>query len=216
MFSTGLVACVLIAVAGLMLFRMVRPRTMIAAAGLIACGIGSAVPAQDFAVAAKRSSFQVPGQTTGQATGQPAPAVATATNTATASDVQSATGPVWEHAVSRGPEITWGAAQERPATAAHVSKPQALFFVTSIGCGACQRGKTYLKTTVADAGWSASEAEDADFRIVDIYEHPDLARQYGVELVPTAIYLTSTGQVAERREGFDLTRNWTTTLRNLR
>lgn len=207
--SPGILLALFLAIAlgGLVLFLMARTRHKAGfAAGLLAviglCGIGSA---QDFAQAASRSPLpNVPSAAVNDAT----------VTTGTGSQTQT----------TPADPMDWTAATIRPkvdllASGCHevvAEAPQALVFVMERGCADCDRIQAYIQKTLIPKGWTSSVEPDADFRIIDIRKNPEIARLYGVEMVPTLIYLNRTGRIVDRRVGFQSGQQWTAPLLSCR
>lgn len=95
-------------------------------------------------------------------------------------------------------------------------RAQCLVFLRPKNCSECERQQAYITRRLPPLGWSVGTDADADFRIIDVLKHQDLATAYGVQVVPTTIYLNKQGKEVERIEGFPAPRNLTTQLNALR
>lgn len=193
--------CLAISLGGLLLFVMADRRSRKVLRGLatfgvaVAFAVGSCAWAQDFEAAATR---QPP-------TAQVAAANAvTVTTPADPMDwTPATTRPVIDPLVSGCQEIVTEA-------------PQALVFVMERGCSDCDRLLGYVRKELVPKGWVESDKPDADFRTIDIRKSPEIARLYGVEVVPTVIYTNRYGRIVDRRVGFQPGQQWAAPLLSCR
>lgn len=187
-----MVLCLAVSLGGLLLFVMAlrgEQARKQAVLWLIALCVGSScVYGQDFEAAARRSP--------------PADvAVASAATVTTPADPMD-----WTAALSRPVVDLLNAGCQDIAASA----PQALVF-TRDACSECRRLEAYIKEKAVPLGWIASDDPAADFRFIDIRKSPEVARLYGVDVVPTVVYLNRYGRIVERRTGFSVLKdqNWT-------
>jgi thioredoxin-like negative regulator of GroEL len=80
--------------------------------------------------------------------------------------------------------------------ASKASKPRLLYF-TATWCGPCQRMKA---TTWSDTTVEAALQKYVPVKI-DIDEHPDLARQYRIEAIPTMVLVGTDGMLVRSTTG---------------
>lgn len=200
--GTLLAFCCLVALSGFLLFVMARQKQKGLAAPLIALltafTLAPNVSGQDFAAAATR-----------QAPANPA-AVAPATVTTPADPMD------WTAAITR-PVVD----PLMPLAASGCSDtinqgPQALVFVMERGCSDCDRLLAYVRKELVPKGWIESDKPDADFRVIDIRKNPEIARLYGVEMVPTVVYTNRYGRIVDRRVGFQTGQQWVAPLLSCR
>ena len=209
-----LVAGLLLAALGLVLFWRSRGRASTIALAMIAvCGIQTAGYGQDFAGASVR--------------GHSVSTIQTQAIDPMGNAFEAAVDPIGWHLASARQAVTpvesieWDAAEHRTVQGSEVVSPaaakkaQALVFFRQVGCSECTKEISHLLRNLVPLGWKVSASADADFRLVDVLVEPELARLHGVQVVPTTVYLSSGGGVHERYEGFSPTRSLTSPLNKL-
>lgn len=200
--GTLLAFCCLVALSGFVLFLTARQRgkDLRTAAQLMllitACAAAPNALGQDFEAAATRGTSTVAVITP-----------ATATTTIPADDPMG-----WRVAITRSivDPLTAGC-QDVVAEG-----PQALVFVMERGCSDCDKLVSYVRKELVPKGWTEGTQPDADFRIIDIRKSPEIARLYGVEMVPTVIYTNRHGRIVDRRVGFQSGQQWAAPLLSCR
>lgn len=75
-------------------------------------------------------------------------------------------------------------------------KPAVLEF-SATWCGPCKRQKPIFEQAVKKYG------EKIDMQTIDVDEHPELARKYNVDAVPTFIFIDAYGKIAGRANFLD-------------
>lgn len=93
--------------------------------------------------------------------------------------------------------VQWVADLEPSLVQAKQGGRPVMAYFTATWCGPCQSLK---RTLWADADVEAALRKRSAVKI-DIDAHPELARRYSVEAVPTFILLDSDGNAITRREG---------------
>lgn len=204
--GTLLAFCCLVALGGLILFVMARQRDKVARTALMTlltltamATASTAVPSalgQDFAAAATR--------------GTPSPVAVVTPVTATTPADDDPMG--WRVAATRSIADPLTAGCQDVVT----EGPQALVFVMERGCSDCDKLVSYVRKELVPKGWIESDKPDADFRIIDIRKNPEIARLYGVEMVPTVVYTNRYGRIVERRVGFQAGQQWVAPLLSCR
>ena len=194
--------CCLVVLGGLLLFAMAQPRKKLRTAAqmmllLTAYTVAPNAWGQDFAAAATRET-------------KPAVAIPSATVTTLADPMD------WTAAITR-PVVD----PLTPLAASGCSDtinqgPQALVFVMERGCSDCDRLLAYVRKELVPKGWIESDKPDADFRVIDIRKNPEIARLYGVEMVPTVVYTNRYGRIVDRRVGFQTGQQWVAPLLSCR
>lgn len=199
-----MVLCLAVSLGGLLLFaialRAERKRMGQAVTMLLIglCATSSYGWAQDFEAAASRS---------GPPQSSAAIAVANNATVTTPADPMD-----WSAATTR-PVIDLLNAGCQDIASDH---PQALVFLMERGCSDCERLDAYIKRELVPKGWIESDRPDADFRMVDIRKNPEIARLYGVEVVPTIVYLNRFGRIVDRRVGYTVGQSLTSPLLSCR
>jgi protein disulfide-isomerase len=99
---------------------------------------------------------------------------------------------------SRPAEIVpWRPTYAAALDEARGSGKRAFVYFTASWCGPCQ---TMKHTTWADKGVEAALSDYVPVK-VDVDEHPELARQFNIDGVPTFIVLDAAGNAAKRTTG---------------
>jgi thiol:disulfide interchange protein len=93
--------------------------------------------------------------------------------------------------------VPWRAAYPAALDEARGSGKRTFVYFTASWCGPCQSMK---HTTWADKGVEAAMRDFVPVK-VDIDEHPDLARQYRLDGVPTFVVLDATGNILRTWSG---------------
>jgi len=198
----SLCGCVCVCMLGLMLFLRGGRRlgvTSAIAIGALSVGLSCDVDAQDFRGAATRS---VPVESV---EADPVGWHVAATRSAVVVEAAVNCDQLWQTAACRVEDVV--AAEKK-------QKAQVLVFIRAVGCSDCDKERSYLEHKIKPLGWDVGSNPDADFRIVDVLKDPVLTQKYGVQVVPTAIYVTDAGREVERQEGF-VSRSWTLLLKKL-
>lgn len=90
-----------------------------------------------------------------------------------------------------------GNSRTREVAKSAAKHPQGLFF-TAKWCLPCTPKKNHIVKNIVPLGWTCSEDEDADFRIVDVDKHPDMVSRYRVPIIPTLVYVDASGKEFDR------------------
>ena len=97
-------------------------------------------------------------------------------------------------------------------------QPQCLVFWME-SCQPCDASKKYLKEKIVPLGWTVSDSEDADFRLIDQAKFPELVERYQIEVAPTMVFVDREGKESSRQSrivGFSGPVNVTSELVRLR
>lgn len=103
---------------------------------------------------------------------------------------------VWK-AVGPSEKVPWQGELAPALAASKKSGRPVLAYFTATWCGPCQS----LKQTLWADGEVVRALADRWPTKIDIDAHPDLAKRYAIEAVPTFIKLNASGEVVSRREG---------------
>jgi thiol-disulfide isomerase/thioredoxin len=180
---------------GLLLFRWagIGRNRLVAGLACMLCGVGIANAQQpDFGVAASRETEAIDWiAACERSESSESPSV-------TATPSERITGDAWEECALRSRVVI----KTKVIETRKSRSAQAILF-TAAWCAPCQPVKDHVVKKIVPQGWTASEDENADFRIVDTDKRPDIQRQYAVTTIPTVVYLGRDGREFKRLVGRD-------------